>query len=1077
MQLQGVADFYPLSPLQEGLLFHTLSDAGSGAYFNQTLVSFEGDLDVSAFRSAWQGAIARHPILRTFFVWEGVERAVQVVKEKATMPFDVLDWRELAPEERSARVDALRAADLERGFDLSSAPLMRAVLIQVDDQRHDFLWSFHHILMDGWSMFHVLREIFDSYDAANRGATATFDASRPYRDYIAWLHRQSLPKAEVFWRKTLAGFTAPTPLPAELAGDEERPDFDVAIADVSAETTAALQQLTSTHRLTLNTILLGSWALLLARYSGEDDVVFGTVVSGRPPELDGVHSMVGLFINTLPVRARMRTDLPLAAWLQDLQSQQAEAREYEYSPLVEIQGWSEAPRGSALFDSIFLFENYHKEGSLEELSRTLEIRDIQWFERHNYPLAAVAIPGERMSLRLIHDTSRFSTETMERMLDHWRVLLEGMARDAGTGLLDLPILTPSERSRYVDEWSGSSTDYPRDRCIHQLFEDQVRATPDAVAVSFEGRQWTYAELNRRSNQLAHRLRDLGVGPEVQVGMCTERSLEMIVALLGTLKAGGAYVALDPDYPADRLAFMLGETGAPVLLTQENLAGRLPATDAHVIRLDADWESVAGESEEDPENLTTAENLAYVIFTSGSTGKPKGTCIPHRAVVRLVVKTDFAELTRDEVFLQFATVSFDASTLELWGSLLNGARLAVFPAGKASLEDLSRVVRDDGVTVLWLTAGLFHQMMEHHPEGLRGVRQLLAGGDVLSVPHVKKALDQLEGCKVINGYGPTENTTFTCCHTMTRSEDVGRTVPIGRPIANTTVYIVDSRMEPVPVGVAGDLFTGGDGLARGYLDHPALTAERFVPDPFGDSPGGRLYRTGDRARYLPDGTIEFLGRNDFQVKVRGFRIELGEIEITLSEHPSVKDSVVMARDDASGDKRLVAYLVCDTGSRPSNEELRSFLLERVPDHMAPSTFVVLDSFPLTANGKVDRRALPEPDLARPDLDTAYAAPRAGIEEAISGIWQEVLDLQQVGVHDNFFDLGGHSLHLIRVHGKLKEELGRDIAMVTLFKYPTISALGRHLEGEGPTDSAPTEDAQAKVQAGKDRLRGLRERRRK
>jgi amino acid adenylation domain-containing protein len=882
--MQDVEDLYPLSPLQEGLLFHSLSDPTSRMYFNQTLATLRGDLDVEAFRRAWATVVDHHPILRTFFVWEGVENPVQVVKRSAEMPLEVLDWRGCSAEERETRIEELRRADLARGFDLSQAPLMRAVLMRTADDSHDLFWSFHHILMDGWSMFHVLGQVFGAYDALAAGQPFEADVSRPYRDYIRWMKQQSLPRAEAFWRENLAGFTAPTPLPVDSAAAADTDagtgaeDFESLSEHLPADTTAALSALAAEHHLTLNTILQGSWALLLARAAGEDDVLFGSVVSGRPPDLDGVESMVGLFINSLPVRVRVPADATTASWLSGLQAEQAALRDFEYSPLVEVQGWSDVPRGNALFESLFLFENYHKDTPLEEMCRSLRIRDIRWFERHNFPIAAVAIPGpERLELRIIHQTSRFSGDAVRRMLGHWRTLLTGMVANPDAALADLPMLTDEEREQLVTTWNETGSDYPRDATIHGLFEEQVARDPDAVALRLDGASLSYGELNRRANQLAHHLRGLGVGPEVQVGMCLERSFEMMVALLGILKAGGAYVSLDPDYPRDRLALMLTETATPVLLTQDSLADALPAHDARVIRLDTEWDAIAGESAENPDAGATAESLAYVIYTSGSTGRPKGTCVPHRAVVRLVRDTNFARLDASQVFLQFATVSFDASTLELWGSLLNGARLVLFPAGAPSLEDLERVLRDEGVTILWLTAGLFHQMMEQRPGGLSGLEQLLVGGDVLSVPHVRQAIETLDGCTVINGYGPTENTTFTCCYPMTDPAQVGRSVPIGRPIANTTVYILDDRMRPVPIGVVGTLYTGGDGLARGYLHRPELTAERFVSDPFGP-PGSRLYDTGDRARWRADGIIEFLGRDDFQVKVRGFRIELGEIEV-------------------------------------------------------------------------------------------------------------------------------------------------------------------------------------------------------
>ena len=683
-------------------------------------------------------------------------------------------------------------------------------------------------------------------------------------------------------------------------------------------------------------------------------------------------------------------------------------------------------------------------------------------------------------------TGRYGRAAIELMLGHWRTLLDALVAKPDARLAELPILTDAERTQLVDGWGGQRTDYPREATIPALFEEQVVRRPEAVALSFEGESVSYDALNRRANRLAQHLAGLGVGPEVPVGLCVERSPDLLVAILAILKAGGAYVALDPDYPAERLELMLADTAPPVLLTQSSLADGLPVPDGtRVLRMDTDADAWATADDVNPACAATPDTLAYIIYTSGSTGRPKGACIPHRAVVRLVKDTGFADFSETQVWLQFATVSFVASTLELWGPLLNGGRLALAPPGKPSPEELGALLAREGVTSAWLTAGLFHQLMEAHPQGLAGLKQLLVGGDVLSVIHVKQALDSFPDCTVINGYGPTENTTFTCCHPMTDSAQVGRSVSIGRPIANSTAYLLDERMRPVPLGVVGTLYSGGDGVARGYLHHPALTAERFVPDPFSDRPGARMYDTGDQARWLPDGTIEFLGRTDTQVKLRGFRIELGEIEEQLKAHEGVRDAVVLAREDEPGDKKLVAYVIgagasagSDTGSdAPTAGALRDHLRARLPDYMLPAATIALEQFPLTANGKVDRRALPAPEGSRPELTTDYVAPEAELERSIAAIWQETLKLEQVGVHDNFFDLGGHSLNLIHVHGKLKASLSRDIPMVDMFKYPTVHTLAAHLGGATDDTTPKVEDTADRAQAGKSRLAQLQARRRR
>ncbi|MCM3904752.1 MAG: amino acid adenylation domain-containing protein, partial [Pyrinomonadaceae bacterium] len=575
--------------------------------------------------------------------------------------------------------------------------------------------------------------------------------------------------------------------------------------------------------------------------------------------------------------------------------------------------------------------------------------------------------------------------------------------------------------------------------IQDLFEAQVARTPDAIAISFQDQSLTYGELNARANKLAHRLRALGVGADCLVGICVERSIEMVVGLLGILKAGGAYVPLDPQYPTERLSFMISDTNLSVLLTQQHLRERLPDHHAQLICLDNPAECGDEFSEQNPPQTTSADHLAYVIYTSGSTGRPKGVCIDHRAVVRLVRNTNYLEFAKTDVFLQFAPVSFDASTLELWAPLLNGGRLAICPPGQLSLSELGQVVRQHGVTTLWLSAGLFHQMVDENIEDLDGLKYLLAGGDVLSPKHVKKALERLPLKQLINGYGPTENTTFTCCYGMESVSAVGEsTVPIGRPISRTQVYVLNEQLEAVEVGEEGELYTGGAGLARCYLNRPELTAEKFVPNPFSRELGERLYRTGDLVRYLPTGEIEFLGRIDSQVKLRGYRIELGEIEAALNDHEAVRETAVIVREDVAGDKRLVAYVVAQQPA-PARRELRTFLKAKLPDYMIPAAFMLLGELPLTANGKVDRRALPAPDQQRPELSTGFVAPRDAVEEVVATIIGQVLGVSRVGREDNFFELGGHSLLATQVITRLRIAFQVELPLRQLFEDSTVASL--------------------------------------
>lgn len=604
-------------------------------------------------------------------------------------------------------------------------------------------------------------------------------------------------------------------------------------------------------------------------------------------------------------------------------------------------------------------------------------------------------------------------------------------------------------SRQLEDWAGGRTEYPREKTVAQLFEEVAAKHPDKTAILFHSTRLTYGELNHRANRLAHRLRQKGVREGVMVGVCLERSPEMIIALVGILKAGGAYVPFDPSHPRERLDFMLADTTAPVMVTQKSLAANaLGDRNLAVILIDEDLPA-ASTSDENPSPAGQPTSLAYVMYTSGSTGRPKGVLIENRSIVRLVFNTNYCSFGPDEVFLQFAPISFDASTFEIWGALLHGAKLVVMPPQAASLEELGRAIRQFGVTTLWLTAGLFNLFVDERLEDLRPLKQLLAGGDALSVRHVRRVLEELPGITLINGYGPTEGATFTCCRVMRHGDAVPDSVPIGRPVSNTRVYILDKDLQPVAPGEAGELCAAGDGIARGYLNAPELTSEKFVPDPFSSEPGARLYRTGDLARWCDEGSIQFLGREDNQVKILGHRIEPGEIEAALAKYPGVREACVVAHTDGAGAKRLVAYYVTNANGAGSSQGIKDFLATKLPAYMLPSSYLHLTSLPLNPNGKVDRAALPAPS------DASHGEPEAGsrLEEAIAGVWKTILRTDRVGLDDNFFDLGGDSLLIVAVHSNLQKLLHAEIKLTDLFAYTTIRSLARNLGSAGPSfDSA-------------------------
>lgn len=1090
----NVEAIYPLSPMQQGMLFHTLYAPQSGVYVEQWVFTLRGDLDVAAFERAWQRVIERYAVLRTLFVWERRDRPLQVVRQRVQPPWEQHDLKELAASEQQPWLMSWLERDRNRGFDLASAPLMRLTLFQMSKDTWEFVWSFHHLLLDGWSTALIRQELFSIYDAFCQGQEVNLKLSRPYRDYIAWLQQQDLSKAETFWRQTLDGFVAPTSIlvdrastgaPIDVPGSSQEPDHVREHFLLPVATKSALQSLGRKHQLTLNTLLQGAWALLLSRYSGEgavaddavaDDVVFGATLSGRPPDLVGVESMVGLFINTLPVRARVSPHRPLLPWLKDFQDRQVETRQYEYSPLFEVQRWSDLPPGRPLFESILVFENYpwdaamqsaapHLAGEAQKRKGCVQVADVRYFAKTNYPLTVAVMPGEALALDVSYDRRRFEAAAISRMVDHLQVLLEGIVADPQQRIVDLPLLTPTERYHVLVEWNDTRLDYPADLCIHQAFEAQTARTPGATAVLFERQSLTYDALNRRANQLAHHLRGMGVGPESCVGICVERSPEMIVGVLGILKAGGAYVPLDPDYPPERLAYMLESAQSPVLLTQHSLIGRLPRHNARTVCLDADWPDIARRSEENPANRTTPQNMAYVIFTSGSTGRPKGVVVQHRSVLNLLTALNDAvydDAVYDDAIYDGGPrqgqlrlsmngpLSFDTSVKQ-WIQLLNGHTLCILPAetrldGRAMLAYVQLYELDvldctPAQLEMLLLAGLL-ETSSHRPA------KMLVAGEAID-GSTWRALAQATGIAFYNLYGPTECTVdTTAARILPHFEPTdGRPIigrpTVGRPLANVQVYILDRHLRPVPVGLPGELYVAGASLARGYLDRPGVTAERFVPDPFGSQPGGRMYRTGDVARYLPDGNVEFLGRSDYQVKMRGFRIELGEIEALLVQHPGVREAVVLAREDNPGDKRLVAYVVPDPSSVPSTETsaetLRSYVAEHLPNYMVPFAFVLLDALPLTPNGKVDRRALPAPEATRPGLAGTYVAPRDLVEWRLAQIWSDLLGVYPVGVLDNFFELGGHSLSAVRLMARIQKVFGQDLPLAALFEGTTVEHL--------------------------------------
>ena len=1030
-------DVYPLTPLQQGMVFHTLYEPGSPVYFQQLCLELTGRLDVDAFEQAWRELGARHEVLRSAVVWEGLAEPVHVIRREADPPLETHDWSGLDERDRNRRLDAYLAADRARGFDLTKAPLTRLALISTGAESSLVVWSFHHVLLDGWSLPLVLGELLARYRALMQGEPLAVRAAPSYRDYVAWLRGRDEDADERYWRETLAGFSAPTSIPARSdTGDR---GYGKQTATLSRETTVALESLARRRRVTLSTVVQGAWALLLSRYGGGDDVVFGATVSGRPAELPGVQDTVGLFINTIPVRVSIDGSLGVAPWLERLQSDAIARGPFEHSALTDVHSWSEVSAATPLFESIVVFENYPTSGlDAPGGPGGPEVRVAGFTERTNYPLNLVVAPGRTMTFALDYDRIRFDPATIEQLAGHLTNLLEGMAADPARPVSELEALTPSERDHLVAELNDTAADYPEDRCVHELFEARVRAHPDSLALSFGDDGLSYRELDAAANRLAHHLAGKGVGPEVRVGVCLERSPDLVVSLLAVLKAGGAYVPLDPGYPPDRLAFMLEDTGAPVVVTTSGLAGRLGERGVDVVPLDTDRDVIAARPDDDLGKTAAPDDLAYVIYTSGSTGAPKGVAVPHRGVVNyLTWCVRNYDLGPDRPVPLHTSPSFDLTVTSLLAPLAAGAPIRILPEsrGETALQEELAAGAELGPTKL-TPAHLTYLTRVLEPEVIaRCTRCLVVGGEALTARAAAQWLEHSDS-RLINEYGPTEAVVGCTTYEVTDADLGAATVPIGRPISNTAVYVLDAYGNPVPKGAPGELYVGGAGVARGYLDRPAPTAERFVPDPFSSVGGARLYRTGDRVRYRVDGNLEFLGRVDDQLKVRGWRVEPGEVEAALTTHEAVRAAVVVA----SGE-RLVAYVVAPAA--PTTTELRAHLEQTLPAYMIPANFVVLDELPLTPNGKVDRAALPAPE-GRPDLEDAYVAPRTPAEDVLAGIWRDVLRLERVGVHDDFFELGGHSLVATQVVSRTRAAFSVDVPLRALFDTPTVAGLAAEIE---------------------------------
>ena len=1036
---KNIADIYPLSPMQKGMLFHSVYDPGSSVYLEQFCCTIEGALDITCFEKAWNHLIDQYAIFRTVFNWKDLNQPVQIVLKSSPIGLSTYDLQGLNEEDQRKRIEEFIQEDRKHLFDLAKGPLMRFALLELGPKKWYFVWSYHHILFDGWCLSHIMADFYLAYTAPRNAAPLPRCMRPPYKNYIAWLTQQDKDKAQRFWSELLKGFDTPTPLPWDHTPLERVIDIKQKEIAFSREVTAALQEFTRAQRITMNTLVQAAWAILLSRYSNIADITFGATVSGRPADLKGSEEMVGLFINTLPVRVTLRTGMQVADLLRELQKISLGIREYEYSLLPEVKACSNVAKSQSLFDSIVVFENFPLAALALRADENFRISGIRAIEFTNLDLCLVIAPGDAMKISLSYMTDRFEAETIERILEHLKTLILSLAEGSSRDLAHVEMIGPRERKQLLEEYNATTAPYPDTKCIQELIEEQVDRTPDKVALILGEKLLTYRELDALSNQLAHYLRAKGIGPDKTVGIFIDRSFEMIVAVLGIIKAGGAYVPIETEYPKARIEYMLSDCGANLILAQSAVSERLPAYAGEVICLDSDWETVAQMPAERPQLINTNRDLVYVIYTSGSTGDPKGIEIEHQGLVNYIIwAVDYYEIRGHGIFPLYTSMSFDLTITSLLAPLVAGEGIEIQPVGLDPTELVGRVISSEYCDVAKLTPAhleIADRLTDEDVVKSARLNRFILGGEALSAKISRSIQKKYPGTFIYNEYGPAETVVGCIVYKFTALDPDCVNVPIGKPIANTRIYILGNELNLVPIGIVGEICIASPGVARGYLNKEAITARSFMPNPY--QPGERIYRTGDLGRWLPDGNIEYLGRMDHQVKIRGHRIELGEVEVVLARFEGIHDCVVMDRtDEGTGARYLVGYYVAERDI-PAGE-LREFLKGLLPEYMVPARFMRLDALPLTPNGKVDRDALPDVEGVRPEIATEYVAPRGEVEQAIAEVWQDVLGIDKVGIYDNFFDLGGDSIISLQVVGRLKN---RDylIRPKDIFEHQTIAEL--------------------------------------
>jgi len=1036
--MENIQDIYPLSPMQEGMLFHTIYSTDSNAYKEQFSCKLIGQLNLDSFKKSWEIIIARHDILRTAFVWEDVDEPLQIVHKEIELPFFYKDISNLSKIEQDKFIEESLEKNINNPFDLADAPLMHVSVFKLNNNEHFLIWDHHHILFDGWGLPVLMHELMTAYKAFSEGNDLELPPTFPFKNYIAWLKSQDEKKAKVFWQKRLSGFTKPTIVRLPFS-DRPIEGYIKERALLSESISKKLTGIVKDEQLTINTIVQAAWALVLSYYTNEDDVVFGATVSGRNANIPGIEQMVGLFINTLPVRAKIDFNAKLLDWLKEFQLEQSSLQEYEYSPLFKIQSWSEIPKGESLFNSILVLENYPVAETLQNSESILNIADVRSVEKTNYPLTVVVSPGSVLGIEIAYDTNEFDNNAVKQLLTRFTTVIESIINNLNEHVYKINYLLPEEEKTLKNFASGQFNRKVKYGNAIQWFEDIVNELGDLDAVVSDEDKITFSGLNSKSNRIANYLLEKNIKTENIVGVCLERSIDMVAAIIAINKLGAAALPIDSNYPEERIKYIIEDSKLDLLLTTKSIAKSNTVKSSNIIDVDELNSAIKNYSDQNVNINIDPNNLSYIIYTSGSTGKPKGVCLEHYSLCNFVNNAiyDFNFNIHEKV-LQFSSFGFDAAIGEIFSALLTASTLFI-PKREVTLsgDDLAEYVNTNGITFSFLPPSYLSII---DPNVFSTKLKIASVGDKCSTALAEKWGNVLE---FFNGYGPTETTIGATFYKYIPSEINSLSLPIGKGFGNVKIYLLNNNLRQVAIGVPGEIYIAGDGVGRGYLYKADITAEKYLPDIFSEMPGKRMYRTGDLGKYLPDGNIEFIGRADFQVKLRGYRIELNEIESVLHKHRFVKDCAITAFKEENGNEYLAGYVIPE-GEHKETEELLNFMKSELPDFMIPKSITFLDSFPLTPNKKLDRKKLPKPDSK--NIIEEYLPPKTSTEEVIANIWCDILDVDKVSRNSNFFELGGHSLLATQLISRLRETFKKEIQFQTVFESKDLMELAYRIDNE-------------------------------